>query len=321
MKIILRKQYVNFEPYEYEFVGSVDLEKIKEEFVKFPWEEQIKLKEQLVGFHVSPAFNLEYKNKELTITGYHNGQFAVQYNHWFILRWQFSANMFNTEEVFHLIDKFPILKPNQFKKILSEKSTIEESLLSILVITLTNKRKKIFSTYTSEIRNQYRMTFKNLFYCFGFSLIWLLMPLGFDIYIGFKISTTVFVIFQGFCLLLALPAIIISLNHFSHNGKLKLQFKKGENNFEIINGSQSLQFDKRKVVKIIEFASNGARAPWSLYSYSILQFEDGSKVWLSNILISSVELNKQFYTVKTEYKEVWIPLFKKTMILNRNVPN
>lgn len=319
MKIILRKQYVNYEPYEFEFVGSVDIEKIKEEFVKFPWEEQIKLREQLVGFHVSPAFNLEYKNKELTITGYHNGQFAVQYNYWGILRWQYSANMFNTEEVFHLLEQFPILRPSQFKKILAKKSTIEESLLSILVITLTNKSKKPFSTYASHERNQFRITFKRLLYCFGFSLIWLLMPLGFYIYIGGKISITVFLIFQGFCLLLAIPAIIISLNHFSHNGKLKLHFKKGENNFEIINGFQTLQFDKRKVVKIIEIASNGARAPWSLYSYSILQFEDGSKVWLSNILISSVELNKQFYTVKTEYKEVWIPLFKKTMIFNANV--
>lgn len=130
------------------------------------------------------------------------------------------------------------------------------------------------------------------------------MPLGFEIYFGGKTSIPMFLMFQGFCLLLALPAIIISINHFAYNGKLQLIFIKGENNFEIINGSQALQFDKRKVVKIIEIASNGARAPWSLYSYSILQFEDGSKVWLSNILISPVNLNKQFYTVKTEYKEV-----------------
>lgn len=317
MKIILRKQYISYEPNEYEFCGEVTQEKIKSNFENFPWEEQIDLKDQLIGFHVPPAFNLEYKNKELTIRGYHNGQFSVQFNHTAILRWQFGANMFSQEEVFDLIDQFPILRPTQFKKILATKRTIEESLLSIIVITLFNKRKKIFSDYASRKRNQFKMTYNRLFYCFVFSLIWLLMPVCFEIYYGGNSSIGMFLIFQGICFLMALPAIIISINHYAYNGKLQIIFQKGENKFEVINVSHSLSFNKKDVGTIVEIDSNSSRAPWNLYSYSILKFKDGSEIWLSSILISSANLNKQFYYGKKEYKSQWIPLLKKTMALNK----
>lgn len=317
MKIILRKQYVNYEPSEYEFLGTVSIQRIKEDFKNFPWEEQIEHKDQLLGLHVSPSFNLEYKNKELTITGYQNGQFSVRYNHRAILLWQFEANMFSMEEVFDLINQFTILKPKQFKKILATKSTIEESFLSIIAITLTNKKKKPFSAYVSQARNQFKITFKRLFYYFVFSLIWLLVPLGLEIFNGGKTGLTTFLVFQGIFLLLALPAIILSINHLKHNGKLKLIFKKGENKFEVINHSRSIFFDKKDVVKIIEIDTGTSRAPWGEYGYSIVQFKDGSELWLSTILIGTIDLNEQFYIVKKEYKEVWMPFLKKTMFLNK----
>jgi metal-dependent hydrolase (beta-lactamase superfamily II) len=126
-----------------------------------------------------------------------------------------------------------------------------------------------------------------------------------------------FLIFQGICFLMALPAIIISINHYAHNGKLQIIFQKGENKFEVINVSHSLSFNKKDVGTIVEIDSNSSRAPWNLYSYSILKFKDGSEIWLSSILISSANLNKQFYYGKKEYKSQWIPLLKKTMALNK----
>ncbi|MDP2686535.1 MAG: hypothetical protein Q8O62_04900 [Aequorivita sp.] len=221
------------------------------------------------------------------------------------------------DEVFGLIDQFCILKPKQFKKELTKRRTIEESLLSILVITLTNKSKKPFSTYASQARNQFKMTFKRLFYCFGFSLFWLLLPVCLEIYYGGNSNIGMFLAFQGICFLIALPAIILSINHFIYNGKLKLIFKKGENKFEVINDSHSIFFNKKDVVTIMEIDSNSSRAPWNLYSYSILKFKDGSEIWLSSILISSADLNMQFYYGKKEYKSQWIPLLKKTMALNK----
>ena len=317
MKIILRKQYISYEPNEYEFCGEVTQERIKSDLENFPWEEQINLKEQLIGFHVPPAFNLEYKNRELTITGYHNGQFSVRYNHRAILLWQIEATMFSMDEVFGLIDQFPILKPSQFKKELTKRRTIEESLLSILVITLTNKKKKPFSANASQARNQFKITFKRLFYYFSFSLMWLLMPLVLAIFLEDKSGRTMFLIFQGICVLIALPAIILSINHLLYNGKLKLIFKKGENKFEVINHSRSIFFDKKDVVKIIEIDTGTSRAPWGEYGYSIVQFKDGSELWLSTILIGKIDLNDQFYIVKKEYKEVWMPLLKKTMVIKK----
>ncbi|MDP2686744.1 MAG: hypothetical protein Q8O62_05955 [Aequorivita sp.] len=41
MKIILRKQYISYEPNEYEFCGEVTKERIKSDLENFPWEEQI----------------------------------------------------------------------------------------------------------------------------------------------------------------------------------------------------------------------------------------------------------------------------------------
>ncbi|WP_310993838.1 hypothetical protein [Aequorivita marina] len=316
MKIILRKQYVNYEPNEYEFFGPVTIERIKLEFENFPWEDQIKLQEQLIGFHISPSFNLEYKNKELTITGYQNDNFSIRYNHRDILQWQFQANMFNMSEVLYLIDQFTILKPKQFKKILATKSTVEESLLSIFFITLNYNRKKHYSAKLSQVGNTFKINFKRLLYYFVFSFIWLLLPLILFLFLGTKFEVIPFLIFQSLCILLAIPGIIISLNHLTYNGKLKLVFKKGENIFEVINDSQSILFNKKDVLKIVEIRTDGGRAPWSIYEYYIILFKNGSELWVSNILIGASDIYNQFYFVEKESKHAWIPLLKKTLVFN-----
>lgn len=312
MKLILRKQYVNYEPHEYEFLGPKPIDEIKRELEDFPWKEQIKLEEDLIGFHQLASFNLKYQNRELIITGLHNDNFSILYNHSYILQWQYQANMFDMKEVFDLMELFPRLSPRQFKRRIPTQKIIDESILSTLVISFRKKRKKIFSPTSYKEGKSFRMTPIRLLYYMSLSLIYLLFPIGLYLLQEINSVSIGFLFTQGIFIIITLPSFIISINHLRYNGNVELIFKRGENKFQAIIDSRSIWFDKKDIEKIIEVQSDASRAPWGLYEYYILKFKDDSELWLSCILIGSNDLYDQFYSVEKEFKTRAIPLIKKT---------
>lgn len=62
MSITLRRQYVNYEPDEYELLGWKQSSEVKLIFEQYPWEEQVKKHLELVESHAFPSLSLEQNN-------------------------------------------------------------------------------------------------------------------------------------------------------------------------------------------------------------------------------------------------------------------
>lgn len=314
MSIILRRQYVNYQPDEYELLGTKQSSEVKLIFQQYPWEEQVKKHLELVESHAFPSLSLEQNNRELVISGYESDRFSIQvlYKN-FINRSKLVYDLSN-DEVLDLIDKFSLESTTEFLRTLNKFKAIETTLLQKVFGAFGRGKKKIHSTNGRNNESRYKFKTKRLIYMFGWSLLYLMMPLAIDIMVGNKFNLSVFLILQGFCSLLALPGIIISINHFKRNGKLKLHFEKGENRFIIIIGDKKQLFDKKDIVKVFRYVSNSNNSPWNGYEYSVLQFNNGVELWLSNILIKSEDLDKHISFVDMELKKQWIPMLKYTVV-------
>lgn len=314
MSIILRRQFVNYEPDEYELLGSKQTSEIKSIFEQYPWEEQVGKHLELVESHAYPTLNLEQGSRELVISGYEPGRFSVQFLYKKIINKSKLVYDLTHSDVLEVIEKFSSESTTEFLRTLNKFKFIEASLLMKIFGAFGRGKKKIFLAGKSNHEVQYEFRIKRLIYLFGWSLLYLFSPLILQIIVGNKFDLTVFLVLQGFCTLLALPGIIISINHYKKNGQLRLYFQKGENRFIAITGNDKHLFDKKEISKVIRYESNSNNSPWNGYEYSVLKFKNDSELWLSNILIKSEDLDKHISFVDMEFKKQWIPLLKKTAI-------
>ncbi|WP_020404680.1 hypothetical protein [Gracilimonas tropica] len=312
MSIILRRQFVNFEPDEYELLGSKEIEEIKSIFEQYPWEEQVKKHLEVVESHAFPSINLEHGSRQLVITGYESNRFSIQFFYKRVINKSKLGYDLTHDDVLALIEIFPNESTTEFLKTLNKFKLIETTLPQKIIGAFGKGKKKMYSKNTSNTGYQYEFTTKRLIYMFGWSTLYLLMPLGIHILVGNEFDLTDFLIFQGFCTLITLPGIIISVNHFKKNGQLRLHFNKRENRFIVFNKNDKYIFDKKEISKVFRFVSSWTNSPWGGYEYTVLKFKNESELWLSNILIKSEDLDKHISFVDMEYKKQWIPLLKKT---------
>ena len=314
MSTILRRQFVNYEPDEYELLGLKQTSEIKLIFEQYPWEEQVAKHLELIESHAFPSLNLEQGNRELVISGYESGRFSIQFLYKKFINKSKLVYDLTHDDVMALIEKFSIESTTEFLRTLDKFKVIETTLLQKVFGAFGRGKKKIYSANSRNNESRYEFTTMRLIYMFGWSLLYLLMPLVIHIMVGNNFDLTVFLILQGFCALLALPGIIISLNHFKKNGQLRLHFHKGENRFIAITGNDKHLFDKKEIAKVYRFVSNSNNSPWNGYEYTVLKFNNDSELWLSNILIKSEDLDKHISFVDMEFKKQWIPLLKKTVV-------
>ncbi|PRY85884.1 hypothetical protein [Mongoliibacter ruber] len=314
MSIILRRQFVNYEPDEYELLGSKQITEVKSIFEEYPWEEQVEKHLELVESHAFPSLNLEHGNRELVITGYESNRFSIQFLYKKVINKSKLGYDLTHNDVLDLIEKFPVESTNGFLKILNKFKLIETTLLQKIFGAFGRGKKKIYSSKKGNTEYQYEFTRKRLVYMFGWSILYLILPLGIHIMVGNAFDLTVFIILQGFCTLIALPGIIITINHFKKNGQLSLHFSKGENRFIVVNNNDKYLFDKKEISKVFRFVSNSNNSPWNGYEYTVLKFKNESELWLSNILIKSEDLDNHISFVDMEFKKQWIPLLKKTVV-------
>lgn len=108
--------------------------------------------------------------------------------------------------------------------------------------------------------------------------------------------------------LFAIPGILTVINYYKRNSQLKLILAKDENAFFLIKNDKKEIHYKSDVEKRVQIDSNANLAPWTNLEYSVLLKKDGTKIFLSNLIIDSSDIDKHFQNIRTESKKKWIPM-------------
>jgi predicted restriction endonuclease len=123
---------------------------------------------------------------------------------------------------------------------------------------------------------------------------------------------------QSLMTLFALPGFIIAFNYWRKNGKWKVMFSKRDNNFIILTPEKREVFDKLDFTDRIR-TENNSNAPWNSFEYTTIVNNEGRQIHLSNILISSSDMDKLFGRIEetTEKKGFQIIRDKKITTANK----
>ncbi len=117
-----------------------------------------------------------------------------------------------------------------------------------------------------------------------------------------------FIFAQTLLSLFSIPGILTVINYYKRNSQLKLVLAKDENAFFIIKNDKKEIHHKSDIEKRVQIDSNANTAPWTNLEYSVLLKKDGTKIFLSNLLIDSSDIDKHFENIRTESKRKWIPM-------------
>lgn len=123
-----------------------------------------------------------------------------------------------------------------------------------------------------------------------------LLLLLFPIIIGdFDFNIAIF-----FILLLAVPGIIIFINHYILNFNVSIHFHDQHDNFIIVKGDEKFLLNKKDVIRLFHYQPFGKRAPWSTFESTKIIMKDGKKFQISNLVISFYDFYNEFGHLKIE---------------------
>mgnify|MGYP006128229189 CR=1 FL=1 len=164
---------------------------------------------------------------------------------------------------------------------------------------------------TPKTNCEYTITQTRVLYKLSWSILFISLPLILRFVLG--PSYTMLIFFQLLCIIIAIPAIIISINHWKYNGKVKLIFKQGLDEFTVFNKSKKYVFDVKNINEIMRRKTLSSFAPWNVYEYSIIKFNDNSELWVSNLLIKTDVLDSYLQTPQINESKPLFPLMRKTV--------
>jgi len=299
MSLKIKKQFPEFDINEYTNEKELTIDEVITEINTFDWTNESLKSSKIIEEHAEPSIWLRSDlDDTLSICWTDNNKFTIYYSVNKLFKRSCTSIVNGQEQVIELVKLFN----NQERHLLLSRLEASEYHLKTLwlldIMSLFTPKAKtrtsrevIQENYTYEIK--YLTILKKL----TFSIVFLLLPVIVWVVpssTGSKpFNWTAFMPFQGFCTLFALPAIIITINHFKRNGDWKVYFRKGDNTFFIISATGKQMFDKGEFVKRI-ITTNESNAPWSNYEYTTLVKNNGQQLHFSNLLLPSSDIDKLF---------------------------
>jgi hypothetical protein len=314
MAITVKKQFVDFEIFEFKNEGIKSVDDIIADFNNFPWKEELEKSKKRLDEHAFPKIQLTNSKKhKLSISMEDNGKFSVIYFEKSVIYRLMSCINLTQDQVIEIIEVFNTENSKHIKMLMRKRSYYSNSLLQNISSAIFSKEIDITLPYQRQIEFHYAVSSKQILKKFSWTLFYLLMPSAFVLLAVFErksIDMKMMLIMQAMLMPLAIPGIVILINYLKKNHLQKLVFKKGENLFYSISGNKKEIFDKKDIKSRMRIDSSANNAPWTSFEYSVLIMKDGSKIFLSNILMDYEDVNKQFSKVKEEYESKWIPTIR-----------
>lgn len=317
----VRIKYSSFESKEFKSLGQKGLNQTIEVFKKFPWSDEISKIENKKEQITYPIIKLIKDNKEyLEINGFiKNGQ--ILFNSKMKYKktiWRVIIGLqYSDSDVIELISDY-------FKKstidVINKTETIRflqnSSVMDLMIYNFGDK--DILVDFDKNIKRDFEYSFKlsKAFRKSYLSFLFLLMPLGFQIYFsinGSPIDYKSFLWLQLILGLFALPGIILVINHSVKSKNLKLYFQKNNNTFIVIEDQTKLIYDKTQIESITKFSTNASdRAPWGMFDYWEIKMKNRKRILISDMLINEMDFMKHFDILITEKdtKKKFLPLIE-----------
>jgi hypothetical protein len=309
MNLELRKQFASFDPLEFKYEGFKSLSEVISEFNNFPWSEELAKSNDLIEEHAQPSIHLKNgENQKLSIYVEEPGLFSVSYSVKFIIYRSLMGSGFTKEFLPDLIQKFAAADKQGLRNLIkTDRHHHSNSLILDFFSTLSGSEKNFVAQDHQLEERTFTVTLRRSLLKFSWSLIFLLIPTIIILTSSKAMNLNLFLIIQTAVFPFALPGIIILVNYLKRNQHQRLLFKKGQNMFLILSDGREEAHDKRDFVKRVKIESNANNAPWTSFEYSVLVKTDGTRLFLSNILIDSSDVDRQFGRLAQEHKKKWIP--------------
>jgi hypothetical protein len=304
MSLALKKQFSDFEIDEFTQEVSVTVEEAIAEISQFDWITESEKSAKIIEEHAEPS--LWFRNgasDTLSMCWADHGKFAVYVMIKKGLRRSSTSIVKGQEEIFNLIALFA---SGERHLLLNRLQASEQHYQTLWLLDLMDYFVKTKTRHSREVTQEehvFRITFTRVFKKLIFSIVLFLFPavLWFNPFQTWKrpIDWTMFFAFQGFFTLLAVPAIIITVNHLKKNAGWNIYFRKGDNTFFIVHKGGKQMFDKGDFKKRI-VTENSSNAPWSEFHYNTLLTTEGKQLHISNLLVPTADMDKLFGRMDTQ---------------------
>jgi hypothetical protein len=292
------------------------------EFKDFDWDTENAKSAKIIEQHADPSIRLINSRKEvLDIYRGDIEKYTIEFRTSSLIPRTSATLVQGTNSVIELLKVFA----SGDKRLLVRKlKTMEYYYKSLLVVDIFRllTEKQITRTSRDIQSEEYTYNFKFITLlnkltwslCFSFMtpIIWAFVgqdkPFNLMAFLGMQSLMTLF----------ALPGFIIAFNYWRKNGKWKVMFSKRDNNFIILTPEKREVFDKLDFTDRIR-TENNSNAPWNSFEYTTIVNNEGRQIHLSNILISSSDMDKLFGRIEetTEKKGFQIIRDKKITTANK----
>ncbi len=299
MSLKVREQFPEFEINEFTAERELTLEDTLNAIKQFNWEEEYVKSSKIVEEHAEPSICLtNHLGDKLSMYWAEDGKFAVFYAP---KKWTVRSNASIVKGFDQLFSLVKLFNKAERKLLLENLKTSEYHHQTPWIFDVIEfffakgktraSREMVKEEYVYEIRKS--TILKKLL----FSILFIVMTPVIWIYGSVMDNTPFklipFLILQAFTSLIALPGILIAVNHWRKNGQWKVYFRKGENIFFIVSPAGKEQLDKGDFTKRLTTV-NDSNAPWNDFEYTTLIKKNGEQIHFSNLLIPTSEMDKLF---------------------------
>jgi len=323
----IRLKYSSYDSFEFKLIGKKSLNETIEIFNSYPWAEETakikNIKEQISY----PTLKLLKDNGEyIEINGFNKNEqlfFNVKAKYKKIIWRVIIGLQYSDKEILDFIKNyFSESTTTILTKIKSRRHTMNSAIMDFLVYGFSDKDKLVLFDKDAPRYFEYKMKGSRAFSKVFFSLIFLLMPLGFHIYTvltGNPFTLKIFLFLQLLLGLFAAPGLILFFNHVKHSKNIKLYFQKNNNKFIVLNGSDKVVLNKDEIETFVKHVCNASgRAPWTDFEYWKIKFKNGDILTLSDMIIDDMTFMKHFNILATDKvkEKQFLPLIKQATTAN-----
>jgi hypothetical protein len=311
MKIRVKKQFVTHDIFEYSDEGLKDTADVIADFAEFPWTQQLDLSKKTIEAHAQPSIYLSDERKQkLSIYTNDGIGFTVSYSRGFLISRSIYADTFSIDEVKKIIELFGNSGKKSIEELFKLKSFQSNLWLIDLLNNLPTKQinfnpSKVDKDFTYSISAN--SVFRKLFY----TIVYLLLPTVVMLLADKSIGSIPFWIFQSLMTLLALPGLILTVNHYLKKGDEKLLFKKNVDVFFLLTKTSRIAIDKKDLKSVLTIETKSDKAPWSSFGYFVLTDNKGKKYYVSNLQMHLDDVSDRFGRLAADYEKVFFPIIRE----------
>lgn len=322
MNLRIRKQFPEFELYEFSEERVISVETAISEFKDFDWDTENAKSADIIEEHAVPSIRLINERKDVfDICRGDKEKYTITFKNNGLIPRRSMTDVNGDNSVILLLKIFAV---GDSQLLIKKLKTMEYHYKSSLIVDILTAfiEKQITRTNRNIQHEEYTYEFKflpllyKLTWSIGFfimnPIIWVFVGSDkpFNL-IGFSVMQIIFT-------LIALPGFLIAFNYWKNNGQWKVLFRKRDNNFIILTPQKKEVFDKRDFIKRIR-TENNTNGPWSSFEYNTIVKNDGQLIHLSNILISNSKIDKLFGSLEETPEKKVFPIIRDKKSIAKQV--